>query len=275
MSVKPAAAKTGARPVPRILLALDSPEAHAGALACVCRLAAAMEAEIAGLFVEDINLLRLAEMPFSRQFSHTSRAHQPLSASDVERQLRARARAARQALETAAARAGVRCSFEVTRGIVASRLVEAADRADLVVFGEMGCSLVARGDLERLTPRAPSRRAQARNPVVVTYGRSAAAARALDVAQRIARAEGRELTVLLVAGTRDGADKLRARAEARLAGHAARFDRLIRPQIDDVVKAVRGMRAGVAVLEGGKSVLERRAIQALIDRLDCPVLIVR
>ena len=275
MNAKPATGNAAPRSAPRILLALDSPEAHADALACVCQLAAAMEAEIAGLFVEDINLLRLAELPFSRQVSHASRVDQPLSSADVERQLRARANAARKALETAAARAGVPWTFEVTRGIMANRLIEAAERADLVAFGEMRCSLLAEGDLNQLTSRAPSHRAPNRNPVVVTYDRSAAAARALDVAQRIARAEGRALTVLLVAGTKGGTEKLRARAGQRLSGQSARFGRLIRPTIDDMVDAVRRMRAGTVVLEGGKTVLERRAIQALIDRLDCPVLIVR
>jgi nucleotide-binding universal stress UspA family protein len=275
VNAKPATAKSGARPAPRILLALDSPETHAGALACVCQLAATMEAEIAGLFVEDINLLRLAELPFSRQVRHASRAHQPLSAADVERQLRARGNAARKALETAAGRAGVPWTFKVTRGVMANRLIEAANRADLVAFGEMRCSLLARGDLNQLASRTPSRRAPDQSPVVVTYDRSAAAARALDVAQRIARAEGRGLIVLLVAGTKDGAEKLRARAGRQLSGQSARFERLIEPKINDVVDAVRQLRAGTAVLEGGKTVLEQRAIQALIDRLDCPVLIVR
>ena len=47
----------------RILVAVDASPHSLAALDAALRLAADLEAEIIGLFVEDINLLRLAGMP--------------------------------------------------------------------------------------------------------------------------------------------------------------------------------------------------------------------
>ena len=49
----------------RILVALDASAHSHAALAAAVALAARLHAEIEGLFVEDINLLRLAELPFT------------------------------------------------------------------------------------------------------------------------------------------------------------------------------------------------------------------
>ena len=53
--------------VKRILIALDPSRRGQSALQAAAHLAAGTGAELAGLFVEDINLLRLAGLPFARE----------------------------------------------------------------------------------------------------------------------------------------------------------------------------------------------------------------
>ena len=75
----------------RILVALDGSYHSLAALEAAAELAASLEAELHGLFVEDVNLLRVAGSPVAREvcypFSRTTRPNQ----RTMERQLRAQA----------------------------------------------------------------------------------------------------------------------------------------------------------------------------------------
>ena len=53
--------------IKRILVALDASAANRTALQTAALLASELQAELQALFVEDINLLRLAELPFARE----------------------------------------------------------------------------------------------------------------------------------------------------------------------------------------------------------------
>jgi nucleotide-binding universal stress UspA family protein len=58
----------------RILVALDASVNSLAAIEQAATLAANLEAEQLGLFVEDINLLRIATLPFARQICFPSGA---------------------------------------------------------------------------------------------------------------------------------------------------------------------------------------------------------
>ena len=63
----------------RILVALDaSPYSHA-AIEVATILAADLRAELQALFIEDIDLLRLAALPFTREVDETSASMRPAS----------------------------------------------------------------------------------------------------------------------------------------------------------------------------------------------------
>lgn len=58
----------------------------------VARLAREMEAELLGLFIEDVELLRFAALPFAREIGGASASMRALSVSELERQFRAQTR---------------------------------------------------------------------------------------------------------------------------------------------------------------------------------------
>jgi nucleotide-binding universal stress UspA family protein len=120
----------------RILVALDgSPESRA-ALAAAARLGVTTGAELSGLFVEDVELLRLAALPFAREAGVSSGVFRRLDLSDVERRFRVAAERAREALREAAAASGLRSAFRVARGRVVSEILAAAPDADVVAAGK-------------------------------------------------------------------------------------------------------------------------------------------
>ena len=62
----------------RILVGLDASPRSLSALEVACDLAARFRAELEGLFVEDIDLLRACELPFTREIRFFSGARHRL-----------------------------------------------------------------------------------------------------------------------------------------------------------------------------------------------------
>ena len=80
--------------IQRILVALDASPHSQAALDAAATLAARVSAELQGLFIEDVNLLRLAELPFAREVGSFTATHRRLDARDLERDKQAPALAA-------------------------------------------------------------------------------------------------------------------------------------------------------------------------------------
>ena len=70
----------------------------AGAPQAVARLAREMQADLLGLFIEDVELLRFAGMPFAAEVGFPSAARRAMDVGALERQMRAQARALEEAL---------------------------------------------------------------------------------------------------------------------------------------------------------------------------------
>ena len=75
--------------IKQILVAVDGSPSSLSALENSVELAARLNAELVGLFVEDINLLRATQLPFTREISFFSSGLRRLEAAELERQLRA------------------------------------------------------------------------------------------------------------------------------------------------------------------------------------------
>lgn len=117
----------------RIIVGMEPAPRGRATLEAAAKLAARMEAELVGLFVENIDLLNFAGLPFAREVCLASATRRALDVEGVERHLRALARDAQQTLATVAGRVSVRWSFRVARGSAAGELLAAAADADLVI----------------------------------------------------------------------------------------------------------------------------------------------
>ena len=120
----------------RILVALDASLHSLAALEAASELAEALKAELVGIYVEDINLLHLAGLPFAHEVSYLSVAVRQLDSPSMERELRVQAERARQVLAGVAGRRQLRWSFRVVRGLDAfGRITNLFDRDYEEVFG--------------------------------------------------------------------------------------------------------------------------------------------
>lgn len=269
-----------ARRIRRVLVALDASPDSVAAAAAAARLAAALDAELAGLFVEDHDLLRLGRSRLARQVVSLTAGAEPLGAEGMERQLRAQATRARQALSRLAAREGLSYTFQVTRGRVAAEILAAAGREDLVSIGWRGWSP---GRLWRLGSTARALLARRRShtllaqrqaapavPLAVLCDGSEAAGDALRLAARLARSAAGRITVL---ATSPEAARQATDLEGG-PGDRAAVRRLQGPLANALAVALGELRPGLLILPLGGPELGEEELPELLAGLRCPVLAV-
>jgi nucleotide-binding universal stress UspA family protein len=271
----------------RILVALDASRQSLAALEAATRLASELEAELLGMFVEDVNLLRLAGLPFAREIGHSTARARRLADVDMLRALRAQAARAEQALAGAARGHNLRWSFRVARGQVAAELLHAAQESDLLALGVTYISVVpgARfGTTLRAVMAAAPRPllllpagARLGPPYVLVYDGSDAAQRALALAASIAAGSTPALLRVLLVAPPDRAERLRQDAGERLdgAGIAVTFGDVAGTDPVSLARALRACAPGVVVLPAGQSLLADAGCERLLESLRCAALVVR
>jgi nucleotide-binding universal stress UspA family protein len=273
----------------RILVALDASAHSLAAVEAAADLAAAMQAEMEGLFVEDINLIRLASLPCTREVRYTANVAS-LDLEQMERALKAQAAEARRALAAAARRARVQWSFRVARGHVAHEVLAAAAAADLVSMGKQGRSRSPQARLGptalRVLAGAPAalllvghRRvgAHGMRPVLVVYDGSEGAGRALRAAVRLTEAIGVPLTVLLLAEDSDAMRDLKLAVAHSIGGRSieVRWQALALAEGHRLLRVIQSDDAALLVLSLSSPRLPAASVGKLLDHITNPVLLIR
>jgi len=139
----------------RVVVGLDASRASVAAANAAADVAAALGAELVALYVEDRELLRLADSPLATVVDRLFASSSAPASVELESQLRAEGARARAGLERVVAGRNLRWSFRVGRGRVAMELLADAGTHDLVVVGRIGAG-ETRGRLGR-TARAVAR----------------------------------------------------------------------------------------------------------------------
>ena len=106
----------------RVVAALEPQRPPRDSLRGIVELARSMQAELLGLFIEDIELLHFAALPFAREVGAASALARDVDLADMERFMRERAEELRRSLAEALAGGQVGWSFRVGRGTVAGEL---------------------------------------------------------------------------------------------------------------------------------------------------------
>ncbi len=279
--------REGAPEIQKILVALDASSHSQAALQAAVELAQRFEAELEGIFVEDVSLLRLAQLPFAKEVGHYSAIRRRIDVTHVERQLRVQSFHIRRTFTVFTETWGVRGDFRVARGAVSRELLAAAAEADVVVLGRRGAALPL---VHRLgsTARSMLTRASVSTlilqdgmrvgaPILLVYDGSPVADRALQVTTQLLDEE-KKLTVLLVAEDPDQVERLQAQLAEALPSDMdleLRYRRLSASAVPRLAQRIQLEERGTLVLPVHRTLLREEALQRLIDQVDVPVLLVR
>lgn len=238
--------------------------AHTGSVAdesvkAARAIAAAFQAELAALFVEDPNLVRMAALPFTREIGAASGSVRPIEPADMERALRLQADRMRRSLDQFA-------SFRVERGGFAQRILEEITDSMAVVL-----SPASRTRHLYRTQAQPQSRS-----VMALYDESPGGARALALGLRLSQSQA-ALRVAVAAATdlEFLARQDAARSRASTAAGRFEFVRLAGSHPLDLAEAVRHRACAALLLSSQSMNITPERLTLLLENLYCPLVLLR
>jgi len=256
--------------VRQVVIALDNAGSTVTACEAALELAVELRAELHGLFIEDVDLLRASALPFVQEIGVPSARLQPFTVESVERELQSIGARARALLAELAGEAKIEWQFHVRRDSFPRALHNAVENADLVVVGPRLSPL--RTD----RPAAAKDRARLAGPLVVLFDCRAAAKRALEAAMDVRRVGGSNVVVWII-GDRQSSNERRDEVAALM--KAAKLPGTIEPAvartISDVVDLARRHSPRLILIGADNPLLNEPGLRMLIDRLECSVGVVR
>lgn len=261
--------------IKHIMVTLDASESSRPALQAAVRLAAILGAKLEGVFVEDINLLRLAGLPFLREVRLYSLAEETISTQRIQRELRTLARHAERMLEQVAREMHVPWSFQVWRGRAEASSLAQSFATDILSLGRVSSRVSSRAWARAYPrPRLPPEKVTC---ISVLYSDSEQAARAMATACNLAKDLDAGLTVLLPQNQTENVAGLKeqARAILDLHGQAARFVQITGTDVQSLVQAAGTPDISILITAAEHPLLQQLGLDQCLAALLCPVLLVR
>ena len=271
--------------IQRILIALDTSHHSLAALQAGAKLASSLGAELHGIFVEDVNLLRVAGLPAAIELQFPFAREARLNPGRMRRQLRAQARQARQAISSVSKRERIEWSFQVVRGDVSAKVLEEAAKADILCVGRVSRPVMHQPNIgstaEAAATDAPrpvlliSRDKRIHSPIAVLYDGSADTKQALLLAAELAQDMRGLLSVLVPATASGSSEEIQKRITETLDAEdlVVRYRELSGSGVMSLIDAVRTEGTGLLVFSS--SFLPTNGVMKLLNEVDCPVLLMR
>ena len=267
----------------RILVAVDATPTSSVVLEMAALLAREFDAELDGVFVEDINLLHLAGLPFARELTWSTAMELHLDYARMERALRGHAAHARQAVVNVTTQLKLHASLRIVRGQVARELLRAAQGVDLVILGKGGGTREANiGAIARQVAQKSDcsvllvvKDGRSSKSVMAVFAGDASSLRLLNAAARLARAVHKTLLILIPAATTMDYQRLRELSRQALGGGPL----LVTYQAVTTLEACLSPRllhdegVGTVVLSG--TATDTDVMETRLAGLACSVLLVR
>jgi nucleotide-binding universal stress UspA family protein len=270
--------------IKRILVGVDASQANRSLVQAANMLASKLDAELQALFVEDINLLQLAQLPLAREMTYGSTRTKQISPPELEKQLKAQVARIRQFVEDAARLSNTKVSFNVTRGQVETELCSAAKGSDLLIVGKNTQLMRYSEKLGRISQKIISNAAcnilllqhgsELGLPVVVFFDGSEASQRALQLGIQLAKGDHDQLVVIY---PRTGKQALQQQVLAQTSksnidpAHVELADN----SPDAIIDALANCNGRVLLLTNETDVFTPEQRQAIIKRVELPVIVIR
>jgi len=269
----------------RIVVALDASPHSLAALRTAAELAARLDAELLGIYVQDINLLRVAELPFSREITIYSAAPRELDRRQMEQQLRSQARQAKRALAEVARKNNLTWSFVIARGLIETELLTFAQESDLFLLGKSGWSRRSHlGSTARvIVRRAPKMTMIVQHgihlgpPVGVIYDGTPLARKALVAATNMLHRQEGFLAIIILAESADLARKYQREISGWVGQQNlhVHYRWLVGMKVSRLLELIRSEQCGALVIPAELEEWDGEELNELVDQMECPVLLVR
>lgn len=240
------------------------------------KLAQLTRSELLAIFVEDVDLLNLAAIPFSVQIT-TSGERQPLEALGLEREMKAMADAARIEIDRIARAMGIPWRLEVIRGAPKAALQRSTGEKDILVAASTGEEYAEEEETGLGSLVLSARLARRNGPIVVITAPGEQGDWVVRQAAEIAHSRDKPLLVLCMNCVAQGLDHYKKIAQEEM-GHNGRieFTALEHFDVSEVATQIGRMGGSLVLASPIPEIgLSRRSAGRLADLLGVPVLLLR
>jgi nucleotide-binding universal stress UspA family protein len=261
--------------ISQLVVALDASPCSRLVFRTAARMAAGLGVGLKGVFVEDIHLLQVTDLPICQEVLIGSAAIRPLDRPALERDFRMLSEQTEAWAAAIAREYGLAWRFQVRRGNITQELMSAADKGDLLSLGRFGRSLFPQparlGSVARaLLAQHPfplmllDREIQFGQPVIAILDGSATDVERFSVAAQLSKIYKSCLIVLLQSEDERAAAALQRQADLLLADHLVSnrlLDlRYLRVDAHSLLRQI--MQASA---EQGGVLLSRRRIEGILS----------
>ncbi len=264
-----------------IVVAINAARRCGETLELATALATSVGADLEVVFVEDANLLRLADLPVTREIDRISGITRELDSRRMLRALHCEARQLRRELARIGRVSSVRSTLRVVRGHYLTEALAASASVDVTFVHSARRPLP--GEHLPIAPVRPiaasaahgqARRGAGRKPLWTLFDGSPASGRALAVAAKLARTLACHLVVVLPVS---GVDEIEKRKrEVQIAADKVTLQYLVvaDKRLSQLGKAPAPGAGSLLVLARKSPDLEDSAARSYLESLTVPVVLV-
>ncbi len=273
--------RASADTTPPVVVAINSARRCGETLELATALAAGVGADLEVVFVENADLLRLADLPVTREIDRISGRSRELDSRRMLRALHCEARRLRQELARIGRASSVRSTLRVVRGHYLTEALAVSARVELTFVHSTRHPLpgehlpsargrsIAAGETPGRTPRVAGR-----NPLWTLFDGSPASHRALAVAARLADILACQLVVVLPVSSVDEIES--RKRQVQIAAHKVTLRYLVvaDDRLSRLRKAPAANTGSLLVLARQSPDLEDSAARNYLESLTVPVVLV-
>jgi len=271
--------------IKRIVVALDPSEVNRSILQAATSLASQFDAELNALFVEDINLLKLAELPFARELAYGAQSGRQINFADMERAIHMQASRLRKMVESIAQQQKIKIAFDVLRGDVAKELCSASQQTDLLIVGKSTQQVRHSRKIGRVTRTVLTsvncnllllqHGSVVARPVAVLYTGNESGRRALQLAIQLAQRDHKNLVVVFPSCSTEIYKQLQDQVSGitQEFGLEATIVQLQSNTADSIIDVLETSGAKVFLIESENQYIDEKQLLYLIANNKIPVLL--
>lgn len=228
-------------------------------------LATDRDIEMQGVFLEEADVLRAAELPFVKELCRVTFAVREFDNDKFERALALRVRTARKALAVLADHAGVSHTFRNVRGPAATMIGEAVSESDITVFEPTRLRATA-----AIAPPANTRRRR----IAALISNVESAGEVLSTAVSLAEEDTRKISVLLMPGTGVETDDLLDCSRELLPGSPANVRLIGSGDNDKLALTLRELLVSILIAPAIDEMINEKMLGFFKEQVRCPVCLV-
>lgn len=229
-------------------------------------LATDRDIEMQGVFLEEADVQRAAELPFVQELCRVTFAVREFDNDKFERALALRVRTARKALAVLAEHAGVSHSFRKVRGSAVRMLSEAVSESDITVFEPARLRVAA-----AIAPPDSLRRRR----IAALISDTESASEVLRVAVSLAEEDTRKISVLLAPGKNVETDDLLDFSRNFLPGRPASVRLIKLADYERLALTLRELLATILIAPAVDEMINEERLGFFREQVRCPVCLVR